>query len=791
MRRPSSNRIEFGKRGSCQLAHWIGVLLLSALQHLWAQTPEQGHQYFTVRDSITMARFGRTEKEALFSPNRKYFAVVTSRGIPETNEISSTLWLFETSPILNSLRDGKEIVKYAPAASARVDAIPQRFSYDSYAALITDLRWSPDSKNLLFLAQRSDGQRELRQITAAQGETRTLTSGNYDLMQYEFAQDAIAFAAQPITDPEAEKISEPKAVTGLPLTTVLFPGRAHGPPRAELWVSKNGVAHQVMNPLTNQAIALSPLPTPESVIAISPDATSVVILLPSGSIPPSWASFIPDSDYLRLHSADRHGVLWPAQYTLVDLATGRETILLDAPNAWSLGSSDQNQAIWAPSGKKLLLTNSYLPAGNASEKALHHCTAVIMEPALKLQDCLMFADYDGAFRHLLYASFGKDDNEVILTFWNSPHNITHEEFRFKNDKWKFAKILNDAEYEAHAHERNDLGEPEFWVKTKEGLNTPPALWAGGRGLAERKIWDPNPKLASLRLGEVSEFGWKDKTGYEWVGGLVKPPDYQPGRRYPLVIQTHGFQRDEFMTDGAYTTAFAARPLAAAGMIVLQMPTRHDHQVTGAEAPEQVEGFRSAIERLFDEGLIDRERVGIIGFSRTCYYVESALIANPDLFAAATIADGVDQSYMQYLLFGVGRSHEEPEQIYGSRPFGAGLKEWVEHAPGFHLDRISSPLRIEAIGPASILEEWEIYGSLWKQGKPVDLFYIPDGQHILQKPVERLASQQGNVDWFRFWLKGEEDPDPAKAEQYKRWRELRKLQGASVQPDTSSMVRNLP
>jgi hypothetical protein len=35
----------------------------------------------------------------------------------------------------------------------------------------------------------------------------------------------------------------------------------------------------------------------------------------------------------------------------------------------------------------------------------------------------------------------------------------------------------------------------------------------------------------------------------------------------------------------------------------------------------------------------------------------------------------------------------------------------------------------------------------------------------------------NLDWFRFWLKGEEDPDPAKAEQYARWRELRKLQEA--------------
>ena len=46
---------------------------------------------------------------------------------------------------------------------------------------------------------------------------------------------------------------------------------------------------------------------------------------------------------------------------------------------------------------------------------------------------------------------------------------------------------------------------------------------------------------------------------------------------------------------------------------------------------------------------------------------------------------------------------------------------------------------------------------------------------MQKPWERMISQQGNMDRFCFWLKGEEDPDPAKAEQYARWRELRTLQ----------------
>jgi hypothetical protein len=39
----------------------------------------------------------------------------------------------------------------------------------------------------------------------------------------------------------------------------------------------------------------------------------------------------------------------------------------------------------------------------------------------------------------------------------------------------------------------------------------------------------------------------------------------------------------------------------------------------------------------------------------------------------------------------------------------------------------------------------------------------------------MASQQGDVDWFDFWLNGHEDPDPTKADQYIRWRELRNLQ----------------
>jgi hypothetical protein len=273
------------------------------------------------------------------------------------------------------------------------------------------------------------------------------------------------------------------------------------------------------------------------------------------------------------------------------------------------------------------------------------------------------------------------------------------------------------------------------------------------------------------MGEVGVIHWTDDTGYQWTGGLVKPVGYRKDTRYPLVIQTHGFDADSFLTDGGFPTASAARAFASAGIMVLQMDhSRIEDIDTEREALDNVAGFKTAIKQLSSEGLIDPQRVGIIGFSRTCWYVQTALTSSDIPLVAVTLADGVDFSYMQYMLFGPGSPQfaREFNKVLGGPPFGEGLNRWVRLAPSFHMGSTSAAVRIEAITPSSLLSEWEIYSSLMLQGRPVDLIYFPQGQHILQTPRARLASQQGNVDWYRFWLQGYEDPDPAKASEYQRW-----------------------
>jgi len=119
-----------------------------------------------------------------------------------------------------------------------------------------------------------------------------------------------------------------------------------------------------------------------------------------------------------------------------------------------------------------------------------------------------------------------------------------------------------------------------------------------------------------------------------------------------------------------------------------------------------------------------------------------------------------------------------ESINGGLPFGEGLKSWMERTPAFNAHRVHTPVRIVVHRPASLLWEWEWFAALRTLDKPVEMIYMQDGVHILVKPWERMISQQGNVEWFAFWLKGEEDPDPTKAEQYARWRGLREVQKAN-------------
>ena len=519
---------------------------------------------------------------------------------------------------------------------------------------------------------------------------------------------------------------------------------------------------------------------------LSPDGRWLISAEPvEGKVPKAWEVFDPTPlfERRRLRTDDPYltrpgNVLRPRRYLLINLMTGDSRVLLDSPSAEYLGyAQEANEAVWFGNGTRVLVTNVYVPPEVSGEqkRAFHArpCAVASVDiPSLRSR-CLYFDETNGppSGRHLVDAKFGSSRDEIVVTRRRQTGGVDHIVFHLREGAWepdpKAAELLEDS---PNSHSPQSV----LRIYVKQNLNEIPTLWASDPDAkAARQLWDPNPQLQQLAFGQATVLRWKDSAGRDWIGGLVKPVGYVAGHRYPLVVQMYNFREHEFLTDGTDPSAFTARHLASVGIVVLQIE-KQANTLSEQDPQTSLDGYQSAVHLLSDDGLIDPHHVGVVGFSWTCWYVINALIKAPKLFAAATIADGLDNSYMQYMLGTPSNPDLEGQmnQIKGSSPFGAGLKRWVDLAPGFHLDQVETPVRIEAIDPDSVLQEWELYGSLFMQHKPVDLIYFPDGTHIHQNPLERLESQQGNVDWMRFWLQGYEDPDLSKQEQYIRWRRLR-------------------
>jgi hypothetical protein len=331
-------------------------------------------------------------------------------------------------------------------------------------------------------------------------------------------------------------------------------------------------------------------------------------------------------------------------------------------------------------------------------------------------------------------------------------------------------------------EDKDARKPPIEVKLEQDLNTPQKLYVfDPKTKQESLLLDLNPQFAELRIAKPQIIAWKGTTGKEAHCALYLPSDYVPGKRYPLVIQTHYFNTDVFLIDGPWGSGYAAQALVGKGIIVaqvgelLELGEEESEKVlaTRDEAPYAMADYEGLINELDARGLIDREKVGIFGFSRTVYYVTYTLTHSTYPFAAAILENGVDESYLQALA--LREVEQECERIYGGPPYGETLASWTVSSPGFNLAKVKTPVRIMDHGYAGAIEQWEWFSGLRLLHKPVEMVLLSNptmGEHLLKKPWERMISQQGTVDWFCYWLKNYEDPDPAKTSQYQRWRVLR-------------------
>ena len=607
-----------------------------------------------------------------------------------------------------------------------------RMASGSNRPAVQNLRWSSDGKAFTFLGETLDKTAQVYRYSLSTKTTTQLTHTVAPITNYGISDDGntLAYTADPKNRRHVETEQEKRfgiVIEGQRLGDMIGGNDSIATRDNECFLQKARES-------ARQVDIGEPI-HPFSAVSVSPDGRYALV---SGQFPhmrPEWSAYTDHGLHQEIMTPTPDGV--PTAFShlwLVNVVTGEKISVSSGPMI-----NPRNFA-WSADGQTLYI-DSYLPVDIPDE-----------------------AEREVRMRAILPAAFS------IQT-----HTLT----RITEEDWERVKGGGAAQ-----------ASTSLKVTLDQDVNHPPRLMAedtkSGR---KRMLLDLNPQFDQLDFGTVQSVEFSVHGKVMMKAGLYLPPDYVPGERYPLVIQLHGFSDARFSMDGRgeWDSAYAARPLAAAGFAVVQgfsfvSQTDHDALETGEDKrfgsfPSQagrnmnVEAIESIIEELNRRGIIDPKNVGISGFSRTVSVVGYLLTHSHYSFRAAMLTDGIDGGYFQYISY-PDSAYDINDMNGGKSPLGPGLLDWLTESPSFNMDHLDTPLRVVAIQPESVLEMWEWYAAPALQQKPVDFIEIPGGTHLMERPWDCQIAMQGMVDWFRFWMQGYERPDSAAKPQYERWRTLK-------------------
>lgn len=262
----------------------------------------------------------------------------------------------------------------------------------------------------------------------------------------------------------------------------------------------------------------------------------------------------------------------------------------------------------------------------------------------------------------------------------------------------------------------------------------------------RALTSYNAAFARYAYGSARELRWTSPDGTHADGIVTYPVGYVAGRRYPLVVYSHGgpeaassqiFDGGEI---GRLRYAFSAR-----GYIVFEpnyrgsdnLGTAFEHAIyrdPGAGPGTDVMAGIAALERT---GAVDTSRIAIAGHSYGGY-MTSWLIGHEHIWRSAVVADGVTDWREEYDLSAAGNLAWTRDSLGGTPMDPAAAPLYASGSPITYADAITTPTLIlsgTSDETVPITESFELYHALHDRRVPVRFIGIPGALHSPHKPVQ--------------------------------------------------------
>ena len=300
--------------------------------------------------------------------------------------------------------------------------------------------------------------------------------------------------------------------------------------------------------------------------------------------------------------------------------------------------------------------------------------------------------------------------------------------------------------------------------TYQDADTYPDIYITETGrFSLKKLTNFSDQISDWRMARKETTSWKSTDGTEITGVLIKPADFDPGKKYPLFVVIHGGPSSISLPakfDGRSRT-YPLEQWAEKGAIILQ-PNYRGSAGFG-------EAFRSlnyrnlgvgdywdvisGVDHLIAQGYVDEKKVCAMGWSQGGY-ISAFITTYSDRFLAVSVGAGISDWVDYYY-----RTDITPFCLHylGATPW-TDPEVYAKTSPMTYINKAKTPTQIqhgENDARVPINNAHKLYRGLRDTGVPVRFIIYKGFGHGITKPKERLAVLTHNWNWFNKYVWGEE------------------------------------
>jgi dipeptidyl aminopeptidase/acylaminoacyl peptidase len=269
-----------------------------------------------------------------------------------------------------------------------------------------------------------------------------------------------------------------------------------------------------------------------------------------------------------------------------------------------------------------------------------------------------------------------------------------------------------------------------------------------------RITDQNAWLRDYALGTVEVVKWKSKDGLEIEGILTKPVDFDPIKKYPLLLNPHGGPT------GASLAAFnsGTQIFAGNGYLVLQPNFRgssgRGEKFANANRNDwgggDYQDCMTGVQAIVDRGSADSQRLGAFGWSYGGY-MTFWILTQTDIFKAVSPGAGLTDIFAMYSQNDI---QAYLRWFYGDKSPWDNFQEYWDHSPMKFVGRVKTPTLIlhgQVDTRVPIDQAKEFYQALSERGVPVEFVVYPRENHGFTEPRHIRDRLQRYLAFFGKYL----------------------------------------